>query len=45
MSGTEREYLGDGYYVTAQFCEHEGCDVFLGINYPGLFCVIHEPAP
>lgn len=42
MSSTHREYLGDGYYVTVQHCEEPGCDKYLGVNYPSLFCDEHR---
>lgn len=42
MSSTHSESMGDGYYVTVQYCEEEGCNVYLGINYPSDFCSLHK---
>lgn len=43
MSSTHREYVGDGYSVIIQHCEHDGCDVYLGVAYPSDFCDEHRP--
>lgn len=42
MSKTAQEYVGDGYYVTDQWCEYPGCDVWLGYNYSSDFCEEHR---
>ncbi|WP_155855216.1 hypothetical protein [Actinotalea ferrariae] len=44
-AATHREYAGEGYYVTVQHCEADGCDEYLGINYPGHYCDEHEVTP
>lgn len=36
MSDTHVEYVGDGYSVRVQHCE--GCNVYLGVNYPSDKC-------
>lgn len=42
MSSTHREYLGEGYSVTVQHCEHPDCDIYLGVNYPSRYCTEHQ---
>ncbi len=42
MSSTHREYVGDGYSVRVQHCEYQGCDAYLGVNYPDEFCDVHR---
>ena len=46
-SSTYQEYVGDGYYVTVQYCEFvdadgQCCDKFLGYQYPSLYCSEHS---
>jgi hypothetical protein len=47
-SSTHYEYVGDGYHVRWQHCEHrddvtgEVCDVDLGCNYPSDYCLEHR---
>jgi hypothetical protein len=43
VSSTRREYYGESQYVIVQHCEHEGCDEYLGVNYPSDFCDKHRP--
>jgi hypothetical protein len=48
MSSTHNEYVGEGYYVHIQHCEHRDasgqvCDKYLGVNYPSEFCMEHQP--
>jgi hypothetical protein len=44
---THRESMGNGFSVTMQYCEHEDCGIYLGVNYPSSFCDAHrnEPSP
>jgi hypothetical protein len=42
VSSTHREAMGDGYYVTIQYCEEPGCDKYLGVNYPSTVCSKHK---
>ena len=46
-SSSHNEYLGEGYYVRIQHCEHRDkdgkvCDEYLGVNYPDVFCSNHR---
>ena len=42
MSSTHSEYVGEGYSVTVQHCEADGCDLYLGVNYPTTLCQEHS---
>lgn len=43
MSRTAQQPMGDGYWIRIQHCE--GCDVFLGVNYPLEYCDDCRPKP
>lgn len=43
-SSTHTELVAEGYHIVVQHCEEEGCDAYLGVNYPSEFCKDHVPA-
>lgn len=47
LSSSHNEYVGEGYSVRIQHCEHRDnagkvCDRYLGVNYPSTLCDEHR---